>query len=251
LPGRATVLLPAVLLALLAAGCSGRQSAFPERIELACFAGAPDLPGTVCIGLAPSRARRVEVPGPGGRDFVGGDFDIFMDAPLCDAGTEGYFVAVPARIGALFLAMPFFILGLPFMLSDNERVGYYAFAPTYVMLYVGAIVVGGPFWVVREVLWDAPCAFGRWLALSTRGPKGKVDFLVPRSGHPRIGDQVDARLRKLTGEPSNPAAGWPAWWQLHREEFDDDMTRVKPAGPERQPTSPGGPVPKPTPAPAH
>jgi hypothetical protein len=240
---RALPVLAAALLTL-ASGCARQQSARSQRLACSPRAGGPGAPGAVLICLLPEEAA-----------LVGGQgWDLFTGVPFCDPAEETYFVALPARLGGFCLGLAGWVAATPVGLVvgafNPDAVVMVWGGPGYVLLYVGAAVVGAPFWLIREVLWDAPCAFVRFLILAAKDPKGKADYLVPRlSGYnSRVYDQADRKLTKLTGEKSKSSAkDWQEWWQLHRDEFDSKMRRIKPAAPEPAPKVIPAPAPRPIP----
>jgi hypothetical protein len=150
---------------------------------------------------------------------------------------EGPFVGVPAATGGAILFAPGFVVGFPlalFVLPFGTKAA--AATPFYVGMGFGALgygLVGGPFWIVKEIAWDAPCAFGRCLNLHLRSRRGRVDYLV---NHLQGWDEplqaaAGRRLEKLTGEKPRLVNDWIIWWDRHRAEFDKNMKRVKPQEP--------------------
>jgi hypothetical protein len=167
---------------------------------------------------------------------------------------EGPFVEYPAIAGGEIMLVPGFVvasLEVPFLLipygGEAVEVAFHNTVPVFMV--IGYCVVGSPFWLVKKVTWDGPCAFGRFLNLRLRSPKGAVDFLVARVADPKVGEQARAKLEALTGEKPKTAEEWAKWWQAHRDEFDRKMNRVKPA-PEPALKEPAAPAPKPAPVPA-
>ncbi len=247
---RIASLLSIGLLAALSAGCSRPQSALPERIELSCRLSAPPAPAPAFIGLAPSRGPMADAAGCADADaaLVGGmfwdpwgpfpdDASIVVNGPAVAVGWVLYVpgFAVGAVISILTLPIP--TLGLTSFTFLPFKVGE-AFGT------VGYYVLAVPLYVVQKVVWDTPCALVRFIRLHSKSYKGQVDWLVPRHEDSAYGRQVQKKLKKLTGEDFGSREAWEKWWSAHRDEFDEDMKRVKAAEPEK------APVPTPVPAPA-
>jgi hypothetical protein len=249
---RAKLLGPVLAALFLAAasGCAPRVADAPA--EVVRTTPGPQ-PRVILIVLAPSRLPNgVQEPQDDQPALCGGD----------DEGLEGegLFVQVPARIGAFVFFVPGFLIGSPAFLlvpfSDVDHSGGPLAIPFLTGGFTGIVgyyLVGGPFWVVKKVAWDGPRAFGRWLNLAARSRKGQVDYLANLlveklwydQGNP-YRQEVCRKLEQLTGEKPKPKGkDWWQWWQLHRDEFDRSMKRIRPAAPEPKPEAPPAPIPVP------
>ncbi|HOX05588.1 MAG TPA: hypothetical protein PK280_04225 [Planctomycetota bacterium] len=245
-----TVLVPVALLLALAAGCSSQRSALPERIELASYAGAPVAALPLRAGLAPSRGpAAASWETPGGPVLIGGMFwdpwgPFPDDASIVVDGTGvivGWVLYVPGfALGAVIsvLTLPIPTLGLTSFTFLPFKVGE-------IFGMVGYYVMVVPLYTVQKVCWDAPCALVRFIRLHSKSYKGQVDWLIPRHEDSPYGKQVQKKLKKLTGEDFGSREAWEKWWSTHRDEFDEDMDRVKPAAPEAKPAVPAAPAPAP------
>jgi hypothetical protein len=238
-------------IALLAlSGCAGKESG-GDRAGGYGFAAAPPNAAAESPPLAPSRARVAGDPRARGLPACGGDdiSDMFYQAlPYKE---EGLFVQIPGVIGAVPFAVVGVAVSLPVALVlwpfDAADVAIY---PLLGFPWFGYCVVATPFWIVKQVFWDGPCAFGRFLNLAFRSRKGQVDYLVgalPRYEGDLL-EQACRKLEKLAGVkklPVDPVGGesWAAWWGAHRDEFDPDMKPVKPAAPAPSPAPATLPVP--------
>jgi hypothetical protein len=167
------------------------------------------------------------------------------------------FVGVPTDAGTLIMLPPGWVLGgvgyaiaWPFDARFSSHPGDVYIFTVIACRLLGGAVVGLPFWIVKKVTWDAPYAFGRFVNLAVRSPRGRVDYLVERLAELEaekddtgglyfsykrrmLLTEVDEKLRKLTGQKTQcNAAGWRDWWQRHRDDFDSGMN---PAAPKAAP----------------
>lgn len=238
------LLVLSVAMALpLASGCASRTSEPSQRIgPLASAHGAPVVvfaclaPGRMPPGSgAPSGPAQVG-GGEGPFRFDSGFIDtarfICEELPFHDAGV---FVSEPAFGGAVVFFFPGYVLGwvpAPFAMLFGDK--DWRDLPVICGFFAGGLgyfAVGGPLWAVKKVVWDGPCAFGRFANLHLRSRKGQVDYLVRRLDGYDGGLWADAsdRLGELTGARFYDKESWLDWWPRHRDEFDSKMRRVKPA----------------------
>jgi len=234
---RTFALLLSTAAVLAASGCTRSQSAVPERLELSCFAGAPAAPGPVYIGLAPGRMPASLAPAPwetsGEPALVGGMFwdpwgPFPDDASIVVNGIAvagGWIFYVPGfAVGAVASVLVFPFLGISTFLWLPDSVGE-------IFGMAGYYVLAVPLYAVQKVCWDAPCALVRFIRLHSKSCKGQVEWLIPRHEDSPYGKQVQRKLKKLTGEDFGSREAWDKWWSAHRDEFDKDMKRIKPAAP--------------------
>jgi len=160
---------------------------------------------------------------------------------LCAAVFFGVIPGVPLGLVGVVVSLPFAL----FYGLDALWVGFYG--PVIGCGAGGYYLVGEIMLGIRAVFWEAPCAFGRFLALAFRNPKGRVNFLVSRADHPKIGKAVRMELEEITWEGPKSPEEWRAWWGTHRDEFDKNMKRIKPPAPEPKPGAPRAPAPLPAP----
>jgi hypothetical protein len=257
---RILALLLSIATLLAASGCAGRQSALPERIELAYFTGATQsqmlAPAPLRAGLAPSRLPDASAPWEANGELVlvGGMFwdpwgPFPDDASLLVNGTAvavGWVLYVPGfAVGAVVS-----ILTLPIPTMGLTAFTFLPFKVGEVFGTVGYYIIAVPLYAVQKVTWDGPCAFVRFIRLHSKSYQGQVDWLIPRVDDSDYGKSVYRKLKKLTGEDFGSREAWEKWWGAHRDDFDSDMNRVTPVAPEKAPEPAPAPAPAPMPAPA-
>ena len=230
--------LLAVLCLLAAAGCSRGESVQLRGVSLSLRPAASARSAVEVAGLAPSRdpaadrQREAEARLVGGLDWgMWGPFpeDATIPVDVIAFGSGCIFYVPGFAVGAVVSVVTIPVLGIStfFWLpgdcgSITGSAGYY--------------LLGIPFYAVQKIVWDGPCAFGRFLSLHCRSYKGQVDWLVPRVDDSPYGRDVYRKLKSLTGEDFGSREKWTEWWTAHRDEFDSDMERAAPAAPAPTPT---------------
>lgn len=224
LPLLAALLLPA------AAGCLPGKAARPVDVSLA---PAPVIATPDGAPLAPGRDRAAELLLPRETPLVGG-FDWGMWGPFPEDATlpvdliafgGGCIFYVPGfAVGAVasLLLFPFPGMGIGTFLWLPDDVGD-------ITGMVGYYALGIPFYAIQKIVWDAPCAFSRFLRLHCRSAKGQVEWLIPRVDDSPYGREVYEKLRDRTGEDFGSREAWEKWWDANRDRFDDDMKPARPA----------------------